>query len=255
MKRQMQMNRRWIIGLVIGWLETTCAMAGVLSYSVVANNDGANYVSGASGIFELPQFNSDLGTLQQVVLTVTGYAHDGSLTVDNEWSAAGKVQLQLGAYIMVTTPTSAELNFMPSWSSSLMSVAADEDDAADFSGGDSATLTGSLAMDAQNDTPANLMAYIGSGVMTYSFLGEGFSMVLPLSPLDGDGRLAESIGMPTFSLTAEITYEYKEKGGGGESGIVPEPGTLGMGMALVGLSWLKWGRRRFAQRRRDGTGG
>jgi len=112
-------------------------------------------------------------------------------------------------------------------------------------------LSGSAAADVQSGNPASLVPYIGTGTITYSFLSEGFSSVLALSPLDEEGRLVEETYMPTYSLTAQITYEYAGKGGSGGGGTVPEPGTLGMGLALAGLSLAKWGFRRRSTRRRE----
>lgn len=247
------MNRSGMIGLMLGLLGASAAPGAILDYSVVVNNGGASYASGAVGTFDLPQFNGELGSLQRVILTVTGYAIGGSLAVDNEWSAAGKLQLQLGTYIAVLISDGDEILLAPSWNTSLTTVAADEDGAADFSGADSARLIGAVAMDTQEVMAGDPSAYIGTGTMTYSFLSEGFYAVLPLSPLDGDGRLAEEAILPTFTLTAQITYEYADKGGGGGgggSGTVPEPGTLGMGLTLAGLSLAKWGFRRKSARRR-----
>ena len=245
------MKRIGLMGLMLGLLGASAATGAILNYSVVVNNDGANYASGTGGTFELPQFNGQLGTLQRVILTVTGYAYDGSLTVDNEWSAAGKVQLELGTYIGIQTPDAGELVLAPSWDTPLTTVAADEDGAPDFGGADAALLSGSVAVDTQSDNPASLASYIGAETITYSFLSEGFSSVLALSPLDEEGRLVEETYMPTYSLTAQITYEYAGKGGSGGGGTVPEPGTLGMGLALAGLSLAKWGFRRRSTRRRE----
>ena len=246
------MKRIGLMGLMLGLLGASAATGAILNYSVVVNNDGANYASGTGGTFELPQFNGELGTLQRVILTVTGYAYDGSLAVDNEWSAAGKVQLELGTYIAVMTPGGEELLFAPSWTSPLTTVAADDDGTADYTGADAALLSGSVAVDTQSDNPASLASYIGAETITYSFLSEGFFTVLALSPLDVEGRLEEDVSLPTYSLTAQITYEYAGKGGGGEGGgTVPEPGTLAMGLALAGLSLATWGARRRSARQRE----
>ncbi len=245
------MKRIAVIGLALSLLGASAATGAILEYSVVVNNGGANYASGSGGTFDLPQFDEELGALQSVVLTVTGYAYGGSLAVDNEWSAAGKVQLELGTYITVTPPGGGDLLLAPSWTSPLTTVAANEDETADYTGADAALLSGSAAADVQSGNPASLVPYIGTGTITYSFLSEGFSSVLALSPLDEEGRLVEETYMPTYSLTAQITYEYAGKGGSGGGGTVPEPGTLGMGLALAGLSLAKWGFRRRSTRRRE----
>ena len=245
------MKRTWMIGLALGLLGASPARSAVLDYSVVVNNGGANYASGSGGTFDLPQFDDELGTLQSVMLTVTGHAYGGSLAVDNEWSAAGKVQLELGTFIAVASPGGEDFTFAPSWTSPLTTVAADEDGTADFAGADATILNGTVATDVRSAYAVSLDANLGAGTITYSFLSEGFFSVLPLSPLDVEGRLAEEAYLPTYSLTAQITYEYASSGGGGGGGTVPEPGTLGMGLALAGLALAKWGFHRRRPRRQE----
>jgi hypothetical protein len=252
MKMTMAMKTVFAILAILATIGVAPAPADMLTYSVVANNGGANYASGAGGSFQLSQFDSELGTLQSVVVIITGFSLGGEISVDNEWSAAGKVQLQLGVDLVVTTPDWSELYFTPMQTSALTSLAADEDDDPDFLGADSFTLSGSTRSETQYDNPVNLAAYTGSGLMTYSFYGEGFANVMGLSPLDVPGRVAEDSSLPFYSLLAQITYDYTplggggNQGGGGGGGAVPEPGTLGMGLALAGLSLSKWGRSRLA---------
>ena len=226
---------------------TSGVRADLISYTAVANNGGANYASGTGGFFDLPQFDSSLGSLQRVVITVTGLSLGGHVWVDNEWSAAGKIQLQLGVDIVLTTPDFMELYLSPLQSTSLTTLGADSDADPDFIGTDSAQLTGTMAAAVQNDEPAAIDGFIGSGLMTYSFWGEGFHLALPLSPLDVEGRVAEDVALPSYSLSAQISYDYLRRGDG--DGNVPEPGTLGMGLVLAGYSLSLWGRRKWREHR------
>ena len=234
----------WVLALAAGLVR---AEAALLTYSVVVNNGGAYYESGSGGTFNLTQFDSSLGTLQGAVLTITASSLGGHLWVDNEWTAAGKIQLQLGTSLMVTTPEFAELTLTPDWTSALTALAADNEAGADFLGTDSAQLNGTVATDVQAQSVGDLALYIGSGQLTYSFWGEGFGLALPLSPLDVDGRVAENVLLPSYGLTAQIIYDYTPIISGDDDppgGNVPEPGTMSMALVLGGYALLQWQRRR-----------
>lgn len=245
------------------------ARAALLTYSVVADNDGAFYASGTGGSFNLSQFDLTLGTLQSVVLTVTGYSNGGYIWVDNEWTAAGKVQLQLGSYINLSTPENAQLEFAPTLTTSLGVLAADEaldGDGTGFSGSDSLQLNGTTVSEEQTYLPPDLSLYLGSGLMTYSFWGESYSSIFALAPLDVDGRLVDETVLSTYGLMASIFYTYTPQNNGGEDpggedpgggeeggGNVPEPGTLSMALVLLG-SFLAARCRRRKGRDAGGAG-
>ena len=226
---------------------TSSVRADLISYTTVANNGGANYASGTGGFFDLPQFDSSLGSLQSVVITVTGLSLGGHVWVDNEWSAGGKIQLQLGVNIVLTTPDFMEMYLSPMQSTSLTTLGADSDGESDFAGTDSFQLNGTSASTEQSDHPVNLDSFIGGGLMTYSFWGEGFQLSMPLSPLDVAGRVDEDTSLPSYGLSAQISYEYLARGDG--DGNIPEPGTLGMGLVLGGYSLSLWGRRKWREHR------
>lgn len=251
----------WALAWAAGIVHTDAAL---LTYSVVANNGGAYYESGAGGTFNLTQFDSSLGTLQSAVLTITASSLGGHVWVDNEWTAAGKIQLQLGTSLLVTTPELAELTFTPEWTSALTALAADNEAEANFSGTDSAQLNGTLVDATRAQSISDLSLYIGSGQLTYSFWGEGYGLALPLSPLDMDGRVAQNVQLPSYGLTAQIIYNYaplNEPGGdddpGGDDpvgGNVPEPGTMSMALVLGGYALVQWRRRwRGKTARRSGV--
>ena len=263
MKKASFMVKMAAVGLAIWGAAVGPASAALLTYSAVLDNDGSYYESGSGGNFTLSQFSSSLGTLQGVVLTITAAAHGGSIWVDNEWTAAGKVQLELGTYLTFTTPEYAELDFAPSTATALGALAADEagDGAGtDFTGSDSLQLNGATASETQTYVPGDLASYIGSGLMTYSCWGESFSSMLALSPLNVDGRLAESAVLSSYGLTASIAYNYLpassgggETGGGdgGGGGNVPEPGTLSMALALAGVALARWRKSRRLERQAE----
>lgn len=250
--------------LAAGIVGTLPVRAALLTYSVALDNDGAYYESGTGGSFTLAQFDAGLGTLQSVVLSVTAAAYGGSIWVDNEWTAAGKVQLELGSYLSLTTPEYAELGFAPAWTTPLSVLAADEADDGDgtgFSGFDSLLLNGTTLAEEQTYVPTDLSLYLGSGRMTYSFWGESYSSIYALAPLDVDGRLADEAVLSNYGLSVSIAYTYipQSSGGGGEEddggeeggdsggvGNVPEPGTLSMALVLFGSFWAARCRRRRA---------
>ncbi len=239
--------REWYrLGWVVAWLGATSAMGAMVEYSVLVNQGGSPYASGSTGTFELPQFDPEMGNLQSVAMTLTGYFQGGSLAVDNEWTAAGKLQMELGGMLVVLSPDLQEIGLTGQWSTPLTTVAADDDGAADFSGADSVRLIGTWVSDMRENLAMDMQPFLGTGTIQYSFLGEGYASVLPLSPLDVDGRLPQEVTLPGFSLAAHLVYEYGGYVSGDENGggAVPEPGTLGMGITLAGLSLAGWFRRR-----------
>lgn len=265
MKNASFMAKLAAVGLAVGGWGAGPAAAAILMYSAVVDNDGAYFESGTGGDFTLSQFNSSLGTLQSVVLTLTAAAHGGSIWVDNEWTAAGKVQLELGTSVTLWTPEYAQLDFAPSSATPLSALAADEagdGSGTDFTGADSLQFNAGAVSETQTYVPSDLSLYLGSGLLTYSFWGESFSSILALSPLDTAGRLTDSTVLSAYGLTASIAYTYApassgggdsgggDSGGGdaGGGGNVPEPGTLSMGLVLAGCALARWRKSRRRER-------
>ncbi len=245
--------RRWVAGALARAGGVLPGRAELLTYSAVADNGGSHYESGTGGMFSLTRFDSSLGTLQSAVLTITASSLGGHIWVDNEWTAAGKVQLRLGTALSLTTPEYATLEFAPEWATGLTALAADGEGEADFSGADSAQLNGTTVGETQTQAIGDLAMCIGLGQLEYSFWGEGYGWATGLSPLDVEGRLAVGLLLPLYGLTAQIDYTYTPAGTSGDDGgggSVPEPGTMSMGLALGGVALARWMRRR-----RAGAGG
>ncbi len=217
---------------------------------MLANNGGLNYESGTAGTFVLTQFNPEWGTLQSVLLEVTAIANGGSLWVDNEWTARGRVTLKIYADMTLQGPGTLMLYFMPELTTPSTYIEADVagDGTGDFLGIDSLRLDGTSFSDVKSDTPSDINPYIGTGEVAYSFTGESYTTVTKGSPLNQTGRVVEQSVIPYYSFSATVTYTYDANPPVDPPPQVPEPGTLGMAAVLGGLALARLRRNRRANR-------
>jgi hypothetical protein len=222
------------------------ASGAQISFTVVADNGGANYLAGGDpGTFTLSQFNSALGTLTGVSLQVTGNSIGGFNSLDNESATrSGTATLTIGSDVTVSSTVDTLLVLVNPTQTAAGSVARDSDGAADFTGTDAVTVIGTSSTDTQSSSPVSFLPYIGTGSILYSFSSSANTAVALTAGTLSFSSLAFDSDNPSFNFTATVTYNY-EPNLDPPPPQVPEPGTLGMAVTLgvLGLSRLRRGLR------------
>jgi hypothetical protein len=236
--REILRMRKYIQVVVLFLLVASSAFGATISYSVVVNNGGLNYIAGSGGTFDLAKFDPSYGTLLSVTFALTANSYGGYNRVDNESANVGRATVQIGSSVEVDGPSSLTVIALPYQQSSSV-LSADNDAAPDFIGTDAVGITGTTATDSRSNllnVPADMLPYIGSGQITYSFSSFAQQSVSAQSPLSLSD-LAFSTANPTFNFTGTVTYEYDGPG----PSQTPEPGTIGLAVVLgsLGLSRLR----------------
>lgn len=211
----------------------TLAQAASVTYGPTAFGP---YASGASGGFNMPSFDTSLGTLTKVEIDVNGYSDGGSNSIQNLSNNPGNAKVTIGTDITISGPSALSVLTLPQ-SSNSGPVTAFVGPVLDFSGTDSIQVFGTPSAD--NDSASILV-----GLAPYETVGPGNVLFNYSSTANtsASADVAPTVGQttaPSFSYDVTITYYYEA---------VPEPGTLVLlGMGAVGLVGLGIKRRRSAK--------
>jgi hypothetical protein len=202
------------------------AFVGVSPVMADTISDSAPIVSTTVGTGQtvyLDQFDTSLGVLTGVTLTLDANAFAGSIDWDNEANVPSDVTLGIGTELTAVGPDAITLVAVPVQTAS-GSVDADNDGAADFIGTDAFAVTGGTGSDSDAESPVDFTPYKGTG----TFAVDVTSVVETfLSTTGGFGPIQNSPGSYDGTVTVEYTY-------------IPEPAT----MCLLGLGALGLIRRK-----------
>ena len=227
---------------------TASAFGSTKTFTLTVNNGGLNYQAGTGGNFQLSKFDPSLGTLQSVLLSVTGYSIGGVNQIDNESATdAGTATLTIGSTVTVISGAdSMTVVVLPS-ETVTGSVTTDTDVAPDFAGTDFLGISGSTSQDTKTKAPGDVTPYIGPGNITFNFTSSGntgFNFDAPLDIMDFIGNpVGLNSANPRYYIEATVTYQYQDS-----PPQVPEPGTLGMAAVLGSLALARLRRSRRANR-------
>lgn len=203
------------------------ANADLRTYS---SSYGPNTVGSAAGWAgaSLAEFNSSLGTLTMVTLTLDSNTFAGVVRWDNEAGVASDVTLGIGAKVAINAlGTLAVTTTIPMQTGS-SSVDADNDGAPDYTGSDAFSVTGGSGSDSNSTSSTNaavLALFTGTGTFDV-WLSSSVSTLV--STTGGWGPSTTTAGYTDGTITVSYTYAP-----------VPEPATV----ALLGLSSMVLGRK------------
>lgn len=246
----MKMITRMLKVAMVLVLAAGVACAETIQYSATVNNGGANYQAGTGGNFVLPQFNPALGTLESVVVEVTGFSIGGVNQIDNESATdSGSATLTLGSSVTIVSGADTMTVVVLPSESVTGSVTTDTDVAPNFVGTDTLGISGTTSQDTDSNSPVALAPYIGTGNITFSFASTGNTSIGLNAPLDfvdffGPNGFGINSVNPYYYLNASITYQYTASN---TPMAAPEPGTLVIGSLLACTAVP------FARKRRRGT--
>ncbi len=178
---------------------------------------------GWSSTFRAPQFDPTLGTLESVVISLTGRT-EGVAAFENLGESPADVQIRYTAEFQLVQDSSPILVASPTLE--LSDVVSAFDGVLNYTG-DSGRTYKDIAADATSDTTFilgrdDLTSYIGTGLLSIRLLTGGF-----IGQPQSSGALNASDDLELYinqrlSATVDLTYEYTA---------VPEPGLA----TLVGL--------------------
>lgn len=185
--------------------------------------------AGWAGV-SLPKFDSLLGILTQVTLTLDANTFAGKIGWDNESSAASNVTLGIGAEVTINAFGSLGVTAIPMQTGS-SSVTADTDWAANYVCSDSFWVKGGSGSDSNANSstdPAVLTLFTGAGATFDVWLSSCVSTSVEATN-GGFGPSIITAGDTDGTIT--VTYEYAP---------APEPATI----ALLGLGSMALRRKR-----------
>jgi len=197
------------------------ASAATVTYGPTAFG---SFLAGAGGGFTMPSFDTTLGTLTQVDLSVTGSTDGGSNSLQNLSANPGDAKVTIGTDISVTGPSLLQVLTFPQ-SSNAGPVTAFVGPVLDFTGTDAIQVFGSPAVD--NDSSSIFAGFapyqsVGPGVVNFNYTSSANT--------SASASVAPTVSQttaPTFGFDATITYHYTP---------VPEPTTLALaGLGALGL--------------------
>lgn len=208
---------------------TPLASAASISYGPSAFG---TFTAGAGGVFNMPSFDTNLGTLTKVELTVTGNSDGGSNSIQNLSENAGEASVTIGTDITVSGPSALAVLTLPQTSNS-GPVTPFVGPVLDFSGTDSVQVFGAPASDTDANTIlVGLGAYetVGPGLVGFNYSSTANT--------SSSANVAPTVGQttaPLFDFEATVTYYYDA---------VPEPGSLVLAaMGALGLALVARRRR------------
>lgn len=216
------------------------AIAAMLSLAPVASAASISYgptafgsfAAGTGGGFNMPSFDTNIGTLTKVELTVTGNSDGGSNSLQNLSMGDGDATVTIGTNITVSGPSALTVLTLPQTSNS-GPLAPFIGPILDFSNADSIQVFGAPASDTDSDT-------ILVGLAAYQTVGPGFVGFTYGSSANtsSSASVAPTISQttaPLFDFEATVTYYYNA---------VPEPGSLVLAaMGALGLALVARRRR------------
>ncbi len=216
------MKRALVLG-VFSLFVSLSLHGGTVTYGTTYGPQAA----GGSGTFTLPQFNSALGILSSVQLTIVGNSAGGSNQIENESPTAGSGTVSIGSNITVTGPAALLVLTQPAQSNT-DSVAADSDGGPDYLGDDVLSVTGTNSTDTQSDLLQNpfddLSAYIGAGTVTFNVASATNSS----NSVDFSPSAAYTLP-PDFDFTATVLYTFSPP--------IPEPASAVL-LGIMGIGLL-----------------
>lgn len=226
----MKLNYRTSL-LAIAAMLALAPLASAASITYGPNAFGT-FAAGSGGVFNMPSFDTNLGTLTKVELTVTGNSDGGSNSIQNLSDNAGEASVTIGTDITVTGPSALTVLTLPQTSNS-SPVTPFVGPILDFSGTDSVQVFGAPASDTDSDTIlVGLAAYetVGPGVVGFTYGSTANT--------SNSATVAPTVSAttaPTFDFEATVTYYYNA---------VPEPGSLVLAaMGALGLALVARRRR------------
>jgi len=207
-------------------------MAAVLAFAPVATAASISYgptafgtyAAGAGGVFQMPSFDTNLGTLTKVELDVTGYSDGGSNSLQNLSQNPGDASVTIGTDITVSGPAALTVLTLPQ-SSNSGPVTPFVGPILDFSGTDSIQVFGTPANDSDSNT-------ILVGLGAYETVGPGFINFNYSSAANttSSASVAPTVSQttaPVFGFDVTVTYYYN---------VIPEPSTFVLGgLGLLGM--------------------
>ena len=205
-----------------------CAAGSATTISYNTSYAGISAVHSSSVVGSLQKFNSALGTLTSVRLTLDSTTYAGSLTWDNESDVVTDVTLEIGAEVTASTLGGLLVTTaVPLQSGSQNGVLADSDAAPDYVGGDSFGIIGNTGSDikyTESSSASVLTAFTASGVEYFdAYLGSVLKKTV--STTGGYGADIYTAGQTDGIITVTYTYDP-----------IPEPATIAiLGLGLVGI--------------------
>lgn|GEM_PF-1919117 len=256
-KSRYKLIRKYLLcGALLAFF-TASAFGATISYSVVASeflNGGNRFESNDLGTFTLSKFDSSLGTLNSVTLTLTAVTYGGTIAMDNTQGASGKGRVALGSAVTVAGAGSLivlSAPFQENRPYSLGRVGYQTYSAnvggSDFfnpAHADVLRINGGATTQTEQTVSSDLgdlALYSGAGQITYDFSS---SMISDIQVSTTYSSLSVA---PKFDFTANVTYDY-EPNPNPPPPQVPEPGTLGLAAVLGSLALTRWRRSRRANR-------
>lgn len=226
----MKLHRQTSLFALIAML----ALAPVASAASITYGPTAfgTFAAGSGGVFNMPSFDTNIGTLTKVELTVTGNSDGGSNSIQNLSTNAGDASVTIGTDITVSGPSSLTVLTLPQTSNS-GPVTPFVGPVLDFSGTDSVQVFGVPASDTDSDTIlVGLGAYetVGPGVVGFSYASAANT--------SNSATVAPTVSAttaPVFDFEATITYYYTA---------IPEPGSFALAaLGALGLALVARRRR------------
>jgi hypothetical protein len=212
-------NIALVVVVILSMMATVNAT--LLTYS---DTYGPTIVGSAAGWAgaSLSKFDTSLGTLTKVTLTLDSDTYAGVINWDNEATSASSVTLGIGAEVTINALSTLAATAVPLQTGS-SSVDADNDGVPDYTGSDSFGVTGGLGSDSDSTSSTNaavLALFTGAGTFD-AWLSTSVSTLV--STTGGWGPSTTVAGQTDGIIT--VTYEYTP---------IPEPATI----ALLGLGGM-----------------
>lgn len=180
----------------------------------------------------LPQFDTNLGSLDSVTLTLFGHL-EGSAKAESNNLGARDVTLNLGATLKLVDPVSGSTLVQTTPLVSTTFNASSFDGTADFGGASGRSYLGLVADSSTARTfidGATLAMFTGAGTLLTRLSAQGASSYLSSGSIDTQFRTKAS-------GYASVTYNY-------HTTAVPEPGTWALMFAGLGVIGRLASRRR-----------